>query len=93
VSLAREATDTDARFPQEGSRLAEAWSRSHAVARWSASRRDGIAAGVVAEREVAAMVASDSAISVERPLMAPTPDLPQMWPVTHNRHSTLLQCD
>jgi hypothetical protein len=33
VSLSREATDTDARFPQEGSRLTEAWSRSHAVAR------------------------------------------------------------
>src|SRR5882762_1364894 len=34
VSLSREATDTDARFPQKGdSRLTEAWSRSHAVAR------------------------------------------------------------
>jgi hypothetical protein len=33
VSLSREATDTDARFPQRGdSRLTEAWSRSHAVA-------------------------------------------------------------
>jgi hypothetical protein len=32
VSLSREATGTDARFLQEGSRLTVAWSRSHAVA-------------------------------------------------------------